>query len=232
MNLSFAAISRSRTWDFLTRAIGVSCLALLGAVAMSAVLSTMRQLAAEGPNTSLIANLVVNVCIFVLMLIECTLIVSRPKAIAKAPGIGARVTALAGTWIIFLVVLIPLRTDLPAPWHVLAAILSTIGDLFAMIIVLHLGGSYSVMAEARRLVERGPYAVVRHPLYLAEQVTLLGALITYLSWRAVALFALQSFLQFRRARNEERILTRTFPGYAAYARRTPMLVPGWLPGGR
>lgn len=199
---------------------------------MSAVLSTMRQLAAAGPNTSLIANLVVNVCIFVLMLIECTLIVSRPKAIAKAPGIGARATALAGTWIIFLVVLIPLRTDLPAPWHVVAAILSTIGDLFAMIIVLHLGGSYSVMAEARRLVERGPYAVVRHPLYLAEQVTLLGALITYLSWRAVALFALQSFLQFRRARNEERILTRTFPGYAAYARRTPMLVPGWLPGGR
>lgn len=113
-----------------------------------------------------------------------------------------------------------------------ACLLSTVGDLFAMVIVLHLGGSYSVMAEARRLVERGPYAVVRHPLYLAEQVALLGALMTYLSWRAFALFAMQSLFQYLRARNEERILTRTFPDYAAYALRTPMLMPGWPPGGR
>jgi protein-S-isoprenylcysteine O-methyltransferase Ste14 len=232
MTFSFAAISRSRTWDFLTRAVGVSFLAMLGTAALSAILATWRQLSLAGPNTSLIATLVVNVCIFVLMLIECTLIVGRPRAIAKAAGIGTRLTALAGSWIIFLVVLIPVRTDMPAPWYVVAATLSTVGDLFAMVIVLHLGGSYSVMAEARRLVERGPYSVVRHPLYLAEQVALMGALMTYLSWRAVALFALQSFFQYLRARNEERILTLTFPAYAAYAQRTPMLVPGWPHGGR
>jgi hypothetical protein len=80
---------------------------------------------------------------------------------------------------------------------------SASGDMLAIYVVLHLGGSYSIMAEARKPVSRGRYALVRHPLYLTEQFAHLGALITYLSWPAVALFALQSFFQFMRARNEE-----------------------------
>jgi len=225
MTPTLARISRSRTWDIVTRLVGASCLALLGAAALSAILATSRQLASTGIDVPLGATLVVNICVFVLMLIEATLIVSRPRAIAKATGIKARVSALIGTWVIFLVVLLPIRTDLPAFMYILAAVLSAAGDLTTMYVVLHLGGSYSVMAEARRLVERGPYAVVRHPLYVAEQVALLGALITYLSWRAVALFAVQSFFQYLRARNEERVLALAFPGYAAYMRRTPMLLP-------
>jgi len=220
-----AGISRSKVWDVMTRTVGAGCLAFLGAAALSAVLATARRLAGTGIDLRLLSTLVVNACIFVLLLLETTLIICRPRALAKAAGWKARICALAGTWLIFLVVLLPVREDLPTPLYVMAALLSTAGDLSAIYIVLHLGGSFSIMAEARALVERGPYAMVRHPLYVAEQMALLGALITYFSWRALALFAAQSLLQYWRARNEERVLGRTFPGYAAYMRRTPMLLP-------
>lgn len=101
------------------------------------------------------------------------------------------------------------------------------GDLLAIYVVLHLGGSYSIRAEARKPVSGGPYALVRHPLYVAEQIALLGALITYLSWRALVLFAVQSLVQYLRVRNEETVLAQAFPSYANYMRRTPVLLPRW-----
>ncbi len=225
MRLSLACISRSRSWDIATRVIGGGCLAFLGAAALFAIVTATRQAAATEQYARLIPTVIVNVCVFMLLLIEITLIVSRRRAIAKAGGVSPRVAALAGTWLIFLIVLLPLRVDLPTPMYVLAALLSTLGNLLAVYVVLHLGSSYSIMAEARSLVEHGPYAVVRHPLYLAEQVALLGVLITYFSWRALALCVVQSSFQFWRLRNEERVLTLTFPGYASYKIRTPMLLP-------
>jgi protein-S-isoprenylcysteine O-methyltransferase Ste14 len=222
---TLASISRSKTWDVVTRIVGVSCLIFLGAAAFAAAVGTVRQLAAGGDAARLIPTLAVNICLLVLLLIEATLILSRSRAVAKAPGIRSRMTALAGTWLIFLVIFLPIRVDLPTSIYILAALLSTLGDMLAIYVVLHLGGSYSIMAEARRPVSGGPYTLVRHPLYLAEQIALLGALITYLSWTAAALFALQSCFQFMRARNEERVLARAFPDYVNYMRRTPMLLP-------
>jgi protein-S-isoprenylcysteine O-methyltransferase Ste14 len=223
-----AAISRSRFWDIATRAVGAVCLMLFGAAAFSAIEVTVRLIEAGGSAARLVPTLVVNVCIFTLLLIEVTLIVSRSRPVAKAPGVKPRLSALVGTWLIYLVVLLPVRVDLPAPMYYVSAVLATLGDLASIYAVMHLGRSYSLMAEARQPIAGGPYAIVRHPLYLAEQIALLGALITYLSWRALALFAAQSFFQYLRARNEERVLARTFPAYAAYMLRTPMLLPHLL----
>ena len=197
----------------------------LGAAAFAAAVGTVRQLCAGGHAARLVPTLAVNMCLLVLLLIEAALILSRSRAVAKAPGIRSRMTALLGTWLIFLVVFLPTRVNLPIPIYILAALLCVLGDLLAIYVVLHLGGSYSIMAEARKPVSSGPYALVRHPLYLAEQIALLGALITYLSWTAAALFALQSCFQFMRARNEESVLARAFPAYVNYMRRTPMLLP-------
>jgi len=43
--------------------------------------------------------------------------------------------------------------------------------------VLHLGKSFSIMPQARRLVIGGPYRFVRHPLYFAEELAVIGVLI-------------------------------------------------------
>ena len=48
------------------------------------------------------------------------------------------------------------------------------GNALAVLVLVQLGRSFSVMAEARRLVTSGVYRWVRHPLYLAEELAVIG----------------------------------------------------------
>ncbi|MDW8338262.1 MAG: isoprenylcysteine carboxylmethyltransferase family protein [Thermoleophilia bacterium] len=72
--------------------------------------------------------------------------------------------------------------------------------------------------QAAELVERGPYRVVRHPLYSAG--LLLGAGISLASSPlALAATVALALLWAAKASVEERFLRERYPGYAAYARR-------------
>lgn len=76
------------------------------------------------------------------------------------------------------------------------------------------------------LVERGAYRVVRHPLYVGVILLLWGAawgLSNALTGVAGGLLALLYFD--RKAAAEERWLSQRFPGYRAYRRRVPKLIP-------
>jgi len=77
---------------------------------------------------------------------------------------------------------------------------------------------YPRPSEQATLVERGPYGLVRHPMYLAGVLVLLGygLLSTVLATAAVPLLAV---LWHFKAGVEERHLTVRFPGYAEYQRR-------------
>ena len=88
-----------------------------------------------------------------------------------------------------------------------------------------LGTNISIVPQAREVVTHGPYALVRHPLYAAELLNVVGICIGHEgSWPWVVLVALAAF-QVMRARREEAWLTSELPGYAEYKSRTPMLVP-------
>jgi protein-S-isoprenylcysteine O-methyltransferase Ste14 len=66
---------------------------------------------------------------------------------------------------------------------------------------------------------------VRHPLYAAELVNVVGLCLAHTGlWPWVVLVALLTF-QVIRARREEALLSRELPGYVEYKARTPMLVP-------
>ena len=95
-----------------------------------------------------------------------------------------------------------------------------------MVALLRLGRSFSVMAEARYLVTSGPYRFVRHPLYLAEELAVVGVFIQFASVWTALLLALQISFQLRRMHNEEAVLAATFPEYTAYQARTSRLIPG------
>jgi protein-S-isoprenylcysteine O-methyltransferase Ste14 len=92
--------------------------------------------------------------------------------------------------------------------------------------VRFLGRSISVIAQAREVVDRGPYRLVRHPLYAGELVSALGvAVVVGTPWALcvwVALCALQAY----RALREEQVLLQALPGYRSYQARTAALVPG------
>ena len=91
--------------------------------------------------------------------------------------------------------------------------------------LLSLGRAFSVTAQARCLVVTGPYAIVRHPLYLCEEISVLSIALAHLSLVAVLIVVVQWIFQLRRMTNEEKVIDAAFPEYAAYAAKTPKIVP-------
>lgn len=161
--------------------------------------------------------------IFVLLVVYLT--VTRLPPLGGAQGIEPRVSAVAGTFILLLLIALPAPE--PGFWRLVSSTaLIVLGTLLSIYCLYRLGRSFSIMATARRLVCDGPYALVRHPLYFAEAVTTIGVLVSSWSLAALLLGVVQFSFQVRRMRNEEAVLRRTFPEYDDYARRVPMFVPG------
>lgn len=142
-----------------------------------------------------------------------------------AIGFFPRITAVAATIIGIGIVLLPPQ-ELSTEFYLVSLLLTISGTVFAVCAVAVLGRSISILPEARRLVTSGPYAVVRHPVYLGEIVAMFGITLQYLSGWALLLFGLQCALQLQRMKNEERVLLQVFPQYRDYMRQTACLVPG------
>jgi protein-S-isoprenylcysteine O-methyltransferase Ste14 len=147
------------------------------------------------------------------------------QPVAKAPGFHPRLAAWAGTFLGTGILLLP---DHPLAWelNLLATMLVIGGAAFAIYSILSLGRSVSIMAEARRLVMHGPYARIRHPLYLGEEIVLLGIALEFISPWAIALLICQWAFQLQRMGYEEQILKGAFPEYETYMKRTWRLIPG------
>ena len=81
--------------------------------------------------------------------------------------------------------------------------------------------------RGHRVIDTGPYAIVRHPGYVGM---LLGMPISGLalgSWIAALIGAVVSLLTLRRVAVEDAFLTRNLDGYAVYADRVKYrLIPG------
>ena len=92
--------------------------------------------------------------------------------------------------------------------------------------LIQLRASFSIMAEARQLTTSGIYRVVRHPLYLAEEVATIGCVMQFLSVWTAMLVVVQVACQIRRMRNEEIVLMEVFPEYSRYKGKTPRIIPG------
>jgi protein-S-isoprenylcysteine O-methyltransferase Ste14 len=112
-----------------------------------------------------------------------------------------------------------------APLLIAGDAVAVAGAAWLLVSVLALGRCFGVLPAARGLVVRGPYRVVRHPVYLGELVALAGlAIAVPVPENLVALIAILA-AQLVRARFEERALSEAFCEYASYAKRTPALVP-------
>ena len=165
----------------------------------------------------------ISLLVFLGLLIFFHSIRSRP--INKAVGWEPKVSALLGLTLGNVLLLLDRST--PSPMlDIASAALLLAGNYLCVVVLLHLGRSISIMAEARKLVTSGPYRVIRHPLYLAEQVAIVGIFLQFMSWQAALVLVVHFIFQIRRMLNEERILTESFPEYLTYASRTARLIPG------
>lgn len=85
-----------------------------------------------------------------------------------------------------------------------------------------------VQAErAQRVIDTGPYAHVRHPMYAASLLYLIGMPLLLGSWLGLAGAAVIVLAMARRAVAEEGVLARELTGYADYRMRVRYrLIPG------
>jgi protein-S-isoprenylcysteine O-methyltransferase Ste14 len=164
-------------------------------------------------------------CTVVFLVTQAWLMLARPRAVAQTDGPGAFVIALAGTYGVWLVGFLPSATLSP-PLAILSAVLTLVGSGLIVVTIVHLGRSFSIAPQARNLVTRGPYAFVRHPLYAAEEIALIGVAMHVVWYAAIPFLAAHVTLQLRRMAFEEKLLGEVFPRYRAYARRTARWVPG------
>ncbi len=115
-----------------------------------------------------IANLGARVSLILFLLLLVGLHAIRARPINKAQGWQPKISALLGLTLGNLLLLVD--RSVADPWvDILSASLLLIGNYFCIIALLHLGRSISIMAEARRLVTSGPYAIVRHRCTLPKR---------------------------------------------------------------
>lgn len=94
-----------------------------------------------------------------------------------------------------------------------------LGAGLSLLCTLYLGRSFGLVAANRGVKVRGPYRVVRHPIYASYVLVDLGYVLSWLSLANVLIFALVYAAQVRRIFAEEAVLLRD-PAYRRFAATT------------
>lgn len=173
----------------------------------------------------LILSIVSNISTLLFLLVLIIMFALRHVPRYRATGLYPRFAALVGTFLSFGIGLLPLQ-ELSSFLYLSALLWIIVGMTVAIWAALTLGRSISILPEARRLVTRGPYSIVRHPLYVGEMVAIVGIAVLHWSPWALSLVAVQCIFQFQRMKIEESMLVKVFPEYRDYMARTARLVPG------
>lgn len=158
----------------------------------------------------------------------------RGATVQTAGGLAALVPYFF--WVPYVVIALRPGPELDVPdvlrW--IGVALSVLGVAFSLWAMVTLGRHYDLVLEVHQdheLVRRGPYALVRHPVYTGLGLHFTGACLATGSLLLIAgtlLVSLPAF--YARARAEERMLRDHFgTAYEAYAREVPMLVPRVTP---
>ena len=120
-------------------------------------------------------------------------------------------------------------TPSPVSWLLVAV--ACLGLLFTWWARIHLGRLWSSSVGRKadhRVVDTGPYAIVRHPIYTGITLASFATAAmrgTGLAWLGAGVMTLGWYVK---ARMEEEFLREELgaDAYGAYAQRVPMLVPG------
>jgi protein-S-isoprenylcysteine O-methyltransferase Ste14 len=135
--------------------------------------------------------------------------------------------AVVGTFLLTIVGYLPVPDTASTESLLASSAVVIVGTLFTIWALATLGRCFGMLPEVRGLVRGGPYAWVRHPVYLGEIVSAFGVVIAkphplvFFAWAAFAAF------QYWRSIYEERALFAEYPSeYGAYRKHVPRLIPG------
>jgi len=212
----------SRLPDLLARLVGFAWFSFL---AGGMVWFRIRPLLATSSWTSQTATTLLPLLVDVLFYaMVAVLFLVRRTPVRKAPGPVARMAAFLGAFGLLGLGYLPVRQEPSMLWT--AAALSLAAHAWMLLSLWWLGRNFSIFPEARHLVTTGPYALVRHPLYLGEMVAALALGLLHLHPVAVITVLIWLPIQVHRAVVEEDVLAAAHPEYDAYRRQVPRLLPG------
>ena len=113
-------------------------------------------------------------------------------------------------------------------WSPVPPFVSLVGDgLVALGLLIDLfvfrensyGASNIQTVEGQKVISTGPYALVRHPMYVGVLVMVLGVPLALGSWWGLAILALTIPILIWRILDEEQFLKQDLPGYTEYTHK-------------
>src|SRR5262245_49055599 len=138
-------------------------------------------------------------------------------------------------FVAFLALIVVPAFDYRFGWSPVAPWVSILGDLlivlsflfmFWVIKVNRFAASNIRVEEEQHVIDTGPYAYVRHPMYAGAFGLFVGMPLALGSWWSLGLIVLFIPILLWRLLDEEKILRRDLPGYIQYMRRVRFrLVP-------
>ena len=221
------ALRSHRLDDLLTRVLPAAFFLLAVGLKVQGLISFVGQSAVSREASSPLEFYVSvgsRISVMLFLALMATLFMVRDRAVKKADGLSPRIMAILGTFMMSIIAFFP-RAELGLIQTLTATLIVFSGTCLSTIVLLRLGRSFSLMAEARKLVTTGPYALVRHPLYLAEEIAVIGTLLQFFSLYTLVIFGVHLWIQIQRMKNEESVLREAFPGYVEYQARTFRLIP-------
>ena len=107
------------------------------------------------------------------------------------------------------------------PWRIAGALICALSFALVSIARYQLGRSFSVTAQARRLVTTGLYARIRNPIYVFAELFIVGLAMFVERWWLLLFMLAVLPLQVFRARREAAVLEAAFgEEYRRYRART------------
>ncbi len=150
------------------------------------------------------------------------LFVFRRESKAVSRSIPDWAVALGGSFMVLLVR--PVQQALVP--DAVGVALQFLGTAFEVYGKAALGRSFGIVPANRGVIVRGPYRIVRHPIYLGYLVTHAGFLLSNWSARNLAIYGAVYVFQVLRILSEERFLAQD-AAYCAYRERVRYrMIPG------
>jgi protein-S-isoprenylcysteine O-methyltransferase Ste14 len=151
-------------------------------------------------------SLLSSFCLASFYMLLALLIMTRSPAKAQADGLVPRIAAFVGTYLPWTITFFG-KTEQAVP-NLLSTACVLVGMIMMLITIRHLGRSFSLVPQARSVVQTGPYRWIKHPLYLAEEIAIAGVVLKYLTPVTAIVFVLHIGVQVCRILYEEDLLRR------------------------
>lgn len=168
-------------------------------------------------------SLLSSVCLATFYVLLALLTMTRSPAKAQADGVLPRIAAFVGTYMPWTIAFFG-KTDQALP-NLASTACVLIGMIMMLITIRHLGRSFSLVPQARNVVQTGPYRWIKHPLYLAEEIAVLGVMLRNPTPLTAVLLVLHIGVQVCRIYYEEDLLRRNCPEYSCYEASRWRLIP-------